>query len=123
MDMLPQSAPASGWRAMAMVEVDGPAPGLEDVLADIRHDCRLHAAPPSPGEKSRFYLVADASRGQAHALRSVGLMLFALDAIAETGELLGYRVVAAEERLLAGASIRRESVGAARAGLRPPALA
>ena len=110
---------------MAMIEVDGAASGLEDVLADVRHDCRLHRAPSLLGEKPRFYLVADASRGQEHALRSVGLMLFALDAIAQSGELAGYRVIAAEERLFGAAKSRSETAveATARADLRSAALA
>src|SRR5215469_16647656 len=101
METMSHSAPASGWCTMAMVEVEGVTCALDEVLADVRHDCRLHHAPSSPGEKQKFYVIADASRGQAHALRSVGLVLFALDAIAGSGGLVGYRVVAAEERLLA----------------------
>ena len=100
---------------MAMVEIDGAAGALDQVLADVRHDCRLHPAPSSPDEKPRFYLVADASRGQAHALRSVGLLLFALDAIALSGEFRGFRIIAAEERLLAGVSMQRDSVPMPRA--------
>ena len=110
MDAMSNRAPASGWRTMAMVEIDGAADALEEVVADVRHDCRLHPAPSSPDEKPRFYLVADASRGQAHAPRAVGLLLFALDAIARSGELRGYRIIAAEERLLAGAPTQRDSV-------------
>ena len=125
MDTTPDSAPASGWRTMAMIEVDGAAGELEAVLADVRHDCRLHSAASVPGEKTRFYLVADASRGQAHAVRSVGLMLLALDAIARSGELQGYRVIAAEERLLEAAKPHFQTLGApgARADLRSAALA
>jgi hypothetical protein len=114
MDTMSNPAPASGWRTMAMVEVDGAPEALEEVLADVRHDCRLHPAPTSLDEKPRFYLVADASRGQEHALRSVGMMLFALDAIARSGELGGFRVVAAEERLLARMPGKREGVSMAR---------
>jgi hypothetical protein len=114
MDTMFNRAPASGWRTMAMVEVDGAADALDAVLADVRHDCRLHPAPSSPDEKPRFYIVADASRGQAHALRSVGLLLFALDAIARSGEFRGFRIIAAEERLLAGVAMQRDSVPMAR---------
>ena len=120
MDGMSNPAPASGWRTMAMIEVDGAPDALTEVLADVRHDCRLHPARSSPDEKPRFYLVADASRGQAHALRAVGAMLFALDAIARSGELRGFRIVAAEERFLAGGLPKwREAIGLpARAGLR-----
>jgi hypothetical protein len=115
-------APASGWRTMAMIEIDGAPDALAEVLADVRHDCRLHPAPASPDDKPRFYLVADASRGQTHALRSVGLMLFALDAIARSGEFRGFRIIAAEERLLASGlpKVRPEAISApsARADLR-----
>jgi len=114
MDAMSNRAPASGWRTMAMIEIDGAAGALDEVLADVRHDCRLHPAPSSPDEKPRFYLVADASRGRAHALRSVGLLLFALDAIARSGEFRGYRIVAADEGLVAGVSMRRDSVPTAR---------
>jgi hypothetical protein len=120
-------APASGWRTMAMIEVDDAPDALTEVLADVRHDCRLHPAPSSPDEKPRFYLVADASRGQAHALRSVGVMLLALDAIARSGELRGFRIVAAEERFLASGlpkwRAETSSPSAARADLRSAAPA
>jgi len=108
MATIPRSAPASGWRTMAMVEVDGGAGTLDEVLADIRFDCRLHPAPPSRTGKMSFYVVADASRGQQHAVRSAMVLLSALDAIAQSGEFAGFRVIAAEERLLVDAWMRRE---------------
>ena len=114
MDAMSNRAPASGWRTMAVIEIDGAAGALDEVLADVRHDCRVHPAPSSPGERPRFYVIADASRGRAHALRSVGLLLFALDAIARSGEFRGYRIVAADQGLLAGVSMRRDSIPMAR---------
>ena len=99
---------------MAVIEIDGAAGALDEVLADVRHDCRVHPAPSSPDERPRFYVIADASRGRAHALRSVGLLLFALDAIARSGEFRGYRIVAADQGLLAGVSMRRDSIPMAR---------
>ncbi len=107
-------APASGWRTMALIEVDGAAGALDAALADVRHDCRLHPAPSLPDGRPRFYLVADASRGAAHALRSVGLLLFSLDAIARSGEFRGFRVIAVEERLRAGVATQRGSAPTAR---------
>ena len=100
MDTMSNPAPASGWRTMAMVEIDGAPDALAEVLADVRHDCRLHPAPSAPDENPRFYVVADASRGRAKARHSVAMMLFALDAIARSGEFRGFRVLAAEEQFL-----------------------
>jgi hypothetical protein len=109
MATLPHCAPASGWRTMAMVELDGAAGRLDEVLADIRFDCRLNPA-PSRADKMTFYVVADASRGQQHAVRSAMVLLSALDAIAQSGEFAGFRVIAAEERLLVDAWMRRAGV-------------
>jgi len=119
MATLPHCAPASGWRTMAMVEVNGAAGMLDEVLADIRFDCRLNPAPSSRADRMTFYVVADASRGQQHAVRSAMVLLSALDAIAQSGEFAGFRVIAAEERLLVDAWMRREG---ARANGRADAL-
>ncbi len=122
MDTTPGSAPASGWCTMAMVEVDGAARALDEILAGVSSNCRLNPAPSPRIDKPRFYIIADASRGQAHALRSVGLLLFALDAIAQSGELAGFRVIAAEPRLRDDAS-RRFAAWSAREVPRPAARA
>jgi hypothetical protein len=105
----PHCAPASGWRTMAMIELDGEVAALDEVLSDIRFDCRLDPAPPSRAGKPRFYVIADASRGQQRAVRSAMVLLSALDAIAQSGEFAGLRIVAAEERLLFDAWRRRGS--------------
>jgi hypothetical protein len=95
-----------------MVEVDGAAGTLDAVLADIRFDCRLNPAPSSGTDRMTFYVVADASRGQQHAVRSAMVMLSALEAIAQSGELAGFRVIAAEEQLVVDAWMRREGARA-----------
>jgi hypothetical protein len=104
----PHSAPASGWRTMAMIELDGAVDALGEILSDLRFDCRLNPAPPSVADNLRFYVVADASRGQQRAVRSAMVLLSALDAIAQSGEFAGFRIVAAEERLLLDAWRRRD---------------
>lgn len=104
----PHCAPASGWRTMAMVELDGVVGALDEILSDLRFDCRVIPAPPSRMDKLRFYVIADASRGQQRAVRSAMVLLSALDAIAQSGEFAGFRVIAAEERLLLDAWTRRE---------------
>ena len=94
-----QSAPASGWRTMATVEVDAAAGALDEVLSDIRFDSCLEPAPPSHPDRLRFHIVADASRGVERAARSAGMLLSALDAIARSGEFPGFQIVAADHRL------------------------
>lgn len=109
MAMTSHCAPASGWRTMAMVELDGAVAALDEALSDLRFDCRLIPAAPSQADKLRFYVVADACRGQQRAVRSAMVLLSALDAIAQSGELAGFRIVAAEERLALDAWKRRGS--------------
>jgi hypothetical protein len=99
MDRIWQSAPASGWRTMATVEVDGAAGALDEVLSDMPFDSRLEPAPPSRPDSLRFYIVADASRGVERAARSAGMLLSALDAIARSGEFPSFRIVAADHRV------------------------
>jgi hypothetical protein len=105
---------------MAMIELDGEVAALDEVLCDIRFDCRLSPAPPSRADKPRFYVIADASRGQQRAVRSAMVLLSALDAIAQSGEFAGFRIVAAEERRLLDAWVRRGSALARRAPKRLP---
>ena len=97
---------------MAMVELDGAVDALDEVLSDIRFDCRLNPAPPSRADKPRFYVIADASRGPQHAVRSAMVLLSALDAVARSGEFAAFRIVAAEERLLLDAWMRRNGARA-----------
>jgi hypothetical protein len=117
MDRVLQSAPASGWRTMATVEVDAAAGALDEVLSDIRFDSRLEPAPPAHPDRLRYRIVADASRGPDRAARSAGMLLSALDAIARSGEFPGFRIVAADERL------RIDANAAAKTAFRPETLA
>ena len=110
------SAPASGWRTMATIEVDGAACALDEVLSDIRFDCCLEPAPPMRPDRLRFHIVADASRGVERATRSAGMLLCALDAIARSGEFRGFRVTAGDSRQLLDASARRPLPRAEMAG-------
>ena len=84
---------------MATIEVDDAAGALDEVLLDIRFDCRLERAPSSRPDRLRFHIVADACRGVARAARSASMLLSALDAIARNGAFPGFRILFADERL------------------------
>jgi hypothetical protein len=102
MASLSHSTRAPHWRTSATIEVDSSAGALDEVLCDIRFDCRLEAVPSPRADRLRFDLVVDTGRGIDRAARSAGMLLSALEAIAASGEFPGFRIVACDDHLRAG---------------------
>ena len=87
------------WCLMATVQVAADAPDLAEILADLDFGFRLAPAAASPPGYRWLNLLVDARRGERRCGYTAHRLLTALQRIAESGELPGFRIIAGERWL------------------------
>ena len=87
------------WCFMATVEVADNAPDLAAILADLDFAFRLEPAAASPPNVRWFNLLVDARRGERRCGHTAHRLLSALQRIAASGELPGFRIIVGERWL------------------------
>jgi hypothetical protein len=87
------------WCFMATVEVADHAPDLAEILADLDFAFRLEPAAASPPNVRWFNLLVDARRGERRCGYTAHKLLSALQRIAASGELPGFRIIVGERWL------------------------
>jgi hypothetical protein len=101
MSFLTKSVPH--WCLMATVQIDETAPELSEILADLDFGFRLEPAAASPPGYRWLNLLIDARRGERRCAYTAHRLLSALQRIADSGELPGFRIIAGERWLDASA--------------------
>jgi hypothetical protein len=84
---------------MATVQVADTAPDLANIIADLDFAFRLEPAAISPPGFHWFNLLIDARRGERRRAYTAHRLLSALQRIAQSGELPGFRIIAGERWL------------------------
>ncbi|HEY0724086.1 MAG TPA: hypothetical protein VGD41_08910 [Pyrinomonadaceae bacterium] len=97
--MSPRVSFPADWCLMATVQVAAEAPDLAEILADLDFGFRLEPAAASPPGYRWLNLLVDARRGERRCGYTAHRLLTALQRIAESGELPGFRILAGERWL------------------------
>ena len=91
--------PSTRWLHMATIQVAENGPDLADILSDLDFGFRLEPAGASPSGYRWLELLVDARRGPCRCALTAHRLLCALQCIAGTGDLPGFRVIAGERWL------------------------